>query len=154
YAESNGLDENVAFANAYHYRDYVVSSFNQDKPYNQFIKEQLAGDLMPTDNETLRNERLTATGFLTLGPKLLAEPDKPKMVMDIVDEQIEVTSKAFLGLTVTCARCHNHKFDPIPTQDYYALAGIFKSTRTMQDLGFVSNWMERPLASPDLQAQM
>jgi hypothetical protein len=153
YADSNGLDENVAFANAYHYRDYVVSAFNQDKPYNQFIKEQLAGDLMPTDDENLRSERLTATGFLTLGPKLLAEPDKPKMVMDIVDEQIEVTSKAFLGLTITCARCHNHKFDPIPTKDYYALAGIFKSTKSMASLNTVAMWQERPLPGHDNPAQ-
>jgi len=145
YADSNGLDENVAFANAFRYRDYVIRAFNQDKPYNDFICEQLAGDQMPTDNESLRNDRITATGMLSLGPKLLAEPDKPKMVMDIVDEQIEVTSKAFLGLTVTCARCHNHKFDPIPTKDYYALAGIFKSTKTMASLNTVAMWQERPL---------
>src|SRR5205823_6220078 len=72
----------------------------------------------------------------------------PKMVMDIVDEQIEVTSKAFLGLTVACARCHNHKFDPIPTKDYYALAGIFKSTRTMESLNTVARALEHPLVSP------
>lgn len=148
YSDSNGLDENKAFAHAFRYRDYVVRSFVADKPYNQFIIEQLAGDLLPTTNdEALRNDRLTATGFLVLGPKVLAEQDKPKMVMDIVDEQIEVSTKAFLGMTVACARCHNHKFDPIPTKDYYAIAGIFKSTRTMSDLGFVSNWMERPVAT-------
>ena len=143
YADSNGLDENLAFANAFRYRDYVINAFNKDKPYNQFICEQLAGDLMPTDDADVRAERLTATGFLVMGAKVLAEQDKPKLVMDIADEQIEVTSKAFMGLTVACARCHNHKFDPIPTTDYYALAGIFKSTRTMNNLGFVSNWMER-----------
>ncbi len=152
YADSNGLDENVAFAHAYRYRDYVVKSFNQDKPYNDFVCEQLAGDLMPSDSDEVRNDRLTATGFLSLGPKLLAEPDKPKMVMDIVDEQIEVTSKAFLGLTVTCARCHNHKFDPIPTKDYYALAGIFKSTKTMSSLSTVAMWSERPLHSKEHDA--
>lgn len=148
YADSNGLDENLAFGNAWRYRDYVVKAFNQDKPFNQFITEQLAGDLMPTDDDDLRNERITATGFLSLGPKVLAEQDKPKLVMDIVDEQIEVTSKAFMGLTVACARCHDHKFDPISTRDYYALAGIFKSTRTMRDLGFVSRVHERPLMTP------
>ena len=153
YADSNGLDENVAFANAYRYRDYVVKAFNQDKPYNDFLCEQLAGDLMPGGSDDLRNDRLTATGFLSLGPKLLAEPDKPKMVMDIVDEQIEVTSKAFLGLTVTCARCHNHKFDPIPTKDYYALAGIFKSTKTMASLNTVAMWQERPLQSKRSEAE-
>jgi hypothetical protein len=153
YADSNGLDENVAFARAYLYRDYVIDALNRDKPYDLFLKEQLAGDQMPADDENLRNERLTATGFLTLGPKVLAEPDKEKMVMDIVDEQIEVTSKTFLGLTVACARCHNHKFDPIPTKDYYALAGIFKSTKSMSSLATVAMWQERPLLTKELQAQ-
>jgi hypothetical protein len=153
YADSNGLDENKAFGHAWRYRDYVIAAFNKDKPYDQFIKEQLAGDLMPTNDLSLRNERLTATGFLSLGPKVLAEQDKPKLVMDIIDEQIEVTSKAVMGLTVACARCHDHKFDPIPTRDYYALAGIFKSTKTMANLGFVSEWLERPLIDPDLEAK-
>src|SRR5437764_638737 len=75
------------------------------------------------------------------------------MVMDIVDEQIEVTSKAFMGLTVACARCHNHKFDPIPTADYYALAGIFKSTKTMSNLATVAMWNERPLVTRDLEGR-
>jgi cytochrome c553 len=154
YADSNGLDENLSFGNAWRYRDYVVDSFNHDKPYDVFIREQLAGDLMQTDDEKLRNERMTATAFLSMGPKVLAEPDKPKLAMDIVDEQIEVTSKAFLGLTVACARCHNHKFDPIPTKDYYALAGIFKSTRTMQDLGGVARVLERPLMTAELETQI
>jgi len=152
YADSNGLDENVAFAHAYLYRDYVVKAMNADKPYDDFIMEQLAGDLLPTDDESLRAERLTATGFLTLGAKVLAEPDKDKMLMDIVDEQIEVTSKAFMGLTVTCARCHNHKFDPISTRDYYALAGIFKSTKAMQTLSTVAMWNERPIESKAIEA--
>lgn len=153
YADSNGLDENVAFGNAWRYRDYVIASFNADKPYNQFIKEQIAGDLMPSDNDEVRNARLTATGFLALGAKVLAEPDKPKMVMDIVDEQIETTTKAVMGLTVACARCHDHKFDPISTKDYYALAGIFKSTRTMATLNTVAKVNQRPLASPEVEAQ-
>ncbi len=154
YADSNGLDENKAFAYAYRYRDYVVKAFNQDKPYNTFVQEQLAGDLLPpTSDEDLHNDRITATGFLVMGAKVLAEQDKPKFVMDIVDEQIEVMSKAFLGLTVACARCHDHKFDPIPTKDYYALAGIFKSTKTMKNLGFVSEWNERTLTSHAIEEQ-
>ena len=154
YADSNGLDENIAFANAFRYRDYVINAFNKDKPYDQFTKEQLAGDLLPFSNDDERNEHLVATGFLSLGPKVLAEPDKPKMVMDIVDEQIEVTSKTFLGLTVACARCHDHKFDPIPTKDYYALAGIFKSTRTMETLNTVARCYERPLTTTTAKTQM
>ncbi|QDU22167.1 PSD1 and planctomycete cytochrome C domain-containing protein [Urbifossiella limnaea] len=148
YADSNGLDENTAFGNAWRYRDYVVRAFNTDKPYDRFVLEQLAGDLLPDDAAT-REDRLTATGFLVLGPKLLAEPDKAKMVMDIVDEQIDVAGKAFLGLTVSCARCHDHKFDPIPTRDYYALAGIFKSTKTMATLATVAKAHERPLGPKD-----
>ena len=154
YSDSNGLDENVAFANAFHYRDYVVDSYNKDVPYNQFLTEQLAGDLMPPADQATQNARITATGFLSLGAKVLAEPDKEKLTMDIVDEQIEVTSKAFMGLTVACARCHNHKFDPIPTKDYYALAGIFKSTKTMSSLNTVAMWQERPLVTPQTQAEM
>ena len=153
YADSNGLDENTAFGNAFRYRDYIVNAFNKDKPYDQLVREQLAGDLLPASTDEERNEHLTATGFLSLGPKVLAEPDKPKMVMDIVDEQIEVTSKAFLGLTVACARCHDHKFDPIPTKDYYALAGIFKSTRTMETLNTVARCYERPLVTSADKAQ-
>ncbi|MDX1933416.1 MAG: DUF1549 domain-containing protein [Capsulimonadales bacterium] len=152
YADSNGLDENKAFAYAWRYRDWVVRALNQDKPYDQFLREQLAGDLLESGNdENLRNERLTATGFLTLGAKVLAEQDKPKMVMDIVDEQIDVTARATMGLSIACARCHDHKFDPISTRDYYALAGIFKSTRTMKNLGFVSEWNERSLTTKELE---
>ncbi|HEX4606991.1 MAG TPA: PSD1 and planctomycete cytochrome C domain-containing protein [Urbifossiella sp.] len=148
YADSNGLDENTAFGNAWRYRDYVVRALNADKPYDQFVLEQLAGDLLPATAGPL-DDRLTATGFLVLGPKLLAEPDKAKMVMDIVDEQIDVAGKAFLGLTVACARCHDHKFDPVPTRDYYALAGIFKSTKTMATLATVAKAHERPLGAKD-----
>ena len=155
YADSNGLDENVAFGQAWRYRDYVVESLNRDKPYDQFIQEQIAGDLMESGTDAaLRNERITATGFLTLGPKVLAEPDKPKLAMDIVDEQIDVTSKAVMGLTVSCARCHDHKFDPITTKDYYALAGVFKSTRTMVNLNTVAHIYERKLDSPAIQAEI
>ena len=152
YADSNGLDENIAFGNAWRYRDYVIAAFNKDKPYNEFIKEQIAGDLMPAEDDDIRNERITATGFLSLGAKVLAEPDKPKMLMDIVDEQIDTTSKAVMGITVSCARCHDHKFDPIPTKDYYALAGIFKSTRTMVNLNTVAKVYQRPLASKEVGA--
>jgi hypothetical protein len=145
YADSNGLDENVAQGNAWRYRDYVVSSLNRDKPYDQFILEQLAGDLLPTDDAGLRRERLVATGFLAIGPKVLAEVDEAKMQMDIVDEQIDTVGRALLGLTLGCARCHDHKFDPIDTADYYGLAGIFKSTRTMDSFRKVAIWHENPI---------
>ena len=150
YADSNGLDENTAFANAWRYRDYVIKSFNEDKPYDQFIREQIAGDLLP-DADT-NSDRLTGTGFLVLGPKLLAEPDKQKMKLDIADEQVDTIGKAFLGLTLGCARCHDHKFDPIPTRDYYGLLGIFTSTRTMKNLSTVAAAHERPLPTGESRA--
>ena len=150
YADSNGLDENLAFGYAWRYRDWVTDALNRDLPYDEFLRQQIAGDLMPTDDEAERNRRLVATGFLTLGPKVLAEQDKPKLVMDVIDEQIDVVSKATMGLTISCARCHDHKFDPITTKDYYALAGVFKSTKTMGNLAFVSRWNERPLPSAAL----
>ncbi len=148
YADSNGLDENVAHGNAWRYRDYVIGAFNHDKPFDQFAREQLAGDLLPAENELLRHERLIATGFLALGPKVLAEVDEGKMEMDIVDEQIDTFGRVFLGLTLGCARCHDHKFDPIRADDYYALAGIFQSTRTMENFKKVARWYENPIATP------
>jgi len=148
YADSNGLDENAAHANAWRYRDYVVASFNADKPFDQFLIEQIAGDLLPAKDEARRREQRIATGFLSLGPKVLAEPDKMKMEMDIIDEQIDTLGRALLGLTLGCARCHDHKFDPIPTADYYALAGIFKSTKTMDSLKTIAKWHEHSFATP------
>ncbi len=146
YADSNGLDENVAHGNAWRYRDYVVSSLNADKPYSQFVQEQLAGDLLSGPD---RNERLVATGFLSLGPKVLAEVDETKMEMDIVDEQIDTFGKVFLGLTLGCARCHDHKFDPVTAEDYYALAGIFRSTQTMDSFKKIAKWHEHEIATVD-----
>ena len=151
YADSNGLDENAAHANAWRYRDYVVNAFNADKPYDQFLIEQIAGDRLETNDaqeDARRRELFIATGFLSLGPKVLAEPDKVKMEMDIIDEQIDTLGKALLGLTLGCARCHDHKFDPIPTADYYALAGIFKSTKTMESLKTIAKWHENSVATP------
>src|SRR5262245_24766259 len=149
YADSNGLDENLAYANAYRYRDYVIAAFNRDKPFNRFVMEQIAGDLLPAGSHDQSFEGLIATGFLCLGAKMLAEDDPVKMQMDIIDEQVDTIGRTFLGLTLGCARCHDHKFDPIPTDDYYALAGIFKSTKTMTSFSVVASWQERPLASPE-----
>lgn len=151
YADSNGMDENVAYANAYRYRDYVVDAFNRDLPYDQFVREQLAGDLLGGD-EARAAARITATGFLVIGPKMLAEDDPRKMEMDIVDEQLDTVGRTFLGLTIGCARCHDHKFDPFPTEDYYSLAAIFKSTKTMENFKVVAMWNERPIANQSLAA--
>lgn len=143
YADSNGLDENLVYLNAWRYRDYVINAINADKPINRFIQEQVAGDLIPDAG----NEGVLATGYLSLGAKMLAEDDPVKQELDIVDEQVDTLSKTFLGLTVGCARCHDHKFDPISAKDYYAMAGIFKSTKTMKNFRVVAEWNERPLGS-------
>ena len=148
YADTTAHDGNYIMRFAYRYRDYVVRAFNQDKPYDRFILEQLAGDLLAGDADWRAFlDRMVATGFLVLGPKALAEQDKEKFLFDVADEQIDVTGRTFLGLTLACSRCHDHKFDPIPTADYYSLAAIFKGTRTMADLEFASKWQEWSLMS-------
>tara|TARA_R110002096_G_scaffold206192_7_gene392340 strand:+ start:5064 stop:7586 length:2523 start_codon:yes stop_codon:yes gene_type:complete len=112
------------------YRDYVVRAFNQDKPYDRFLTEQVAGDLLPeSENETAKLDQKVAPAFLAIGPWFDECTDPNKLRLDIIDEQISTLTKAVLGLDFACARCHDHKFDPIPTRDYYALAGIFRSTR-------------------------
>ncbi|CAN5298816.1 hypothetical protein BH10PLA2_BH10PLA2_19180 [soil metagenome] len=145
YADSNGLDENIAHGNAWRYRDYVIDAFNADKPYDRFVLEQVAGDLLPFDTQPARNQNLIATGFLALGPKVLAEPDEKKMELDIVDEQVDTLGRTVMGLTLGCARCHDHKFDPVSTADYYGLAGVFVSTKTMENFTKVARWHENSL---------
>jgi hypothetical protein len=154
YADSNGMDENLAQANAWRYRDWVIRAFNHDMPYDQFVREQIAGDRLPATDRTAEHDHLIATGFLSLGPKMLAEDDPVKMEMDIIDEQVDTIGRTFLGMTLGCARCHDHKFDPITMADYYALAGIFKSTRTMEHCRVVARWFERPLLTPDLECRL
>lgn len=144
YADSNGMDENIAFGNAWRYRDYVVRSFNDNKPFDQFLIEQVAGDLLPHSEDAI-----TATGFLSLGARVLAEPDMQKLEMDIIDEQLDTMGKAFLGMTFGCVRCHDHKFDPVTQEDYYAMAAIFRSTRSLADekMGAIKFWNEHSLAT-------
>jgi cytochrome c553 len=124
YGESAGSTRNVPYPNAWRYRDYVIESFNEDKPYDRFIREQVAGDLLPGAGD----EERIATGFLVLGSRDLNERNNEQYLMDSIDDAIDVTGRAVLGITVSCARCHDHKFDPVPTADYYALAGILKSS--------------------------
>ena len=125
YSDTIGGERNAnrtteyRYPDAWTYRDYVIRAFNEDKPYDQFIKEQLAADLLPDKKEN--DPRLAALGFLTVGERF-------KNVNDIINDRIDTMSKSFLALTVACARCHDHMFDPIPTRDYYALHGVFAST--------------------------
>ena len=130
YAESSGKTANFNYPHAWRYRDYVIAAFNADKPFDRFVKEQLAGDLLPAADDRAKAEQIVATGFLALGPKILNERNGLQFELDVADEQIDVTTQAFLGITAACARCHDHKFDPIPQRDYYALAGVFRSTET------------------------
>jgi hypothetical protein len=135
YGESMGRTRNYPFPFAWKYRDYVISSFNKDKPYDRFVTEQLAGDLLPAKDSRQSDEHHVATGFLALGSMDLNERDREKFKLDVIDDQIDVTGRAFMALTTGCARCHDHKFDPIPTADYYAMAGIFGSTDTLSGYG-------------------
>lgn len=130
FAESTGKELNLTFPHAWRYRDYVIDAFNSDKPYSQFLQEQIAGDLLPVKSDQQWASNLVATGFLALGPKTLTEKNPRQFELDLIDEQIDVTTRVMLGVSVACARCHDHKFDPIPQTDYYALAGIFRSMST------------------------
>lgn len=150
YADSNGLDENLAYANAFRYRDYVISAFNSDKPFDRFTHEQIAGDLLDHRSESEEIDGVIGTGFLALGAKMLAEDDPVKMQMDIIDEQLDTIGKCFMGMTFGCARCHNHKYDPIDLRDYYAMAGIFKSSKTMENHNVVAVWQERPIGTREV----
>lgn len=150
YSDTNGLDENMAYTSAFRYRDYVIQAFNEDKSYTDLIVEQLAGDLLESQEES-DYSKLIAAGFLSIGPKMLACDDQMKMRMDIVDDQVDTTGRAFLGMTMGCARCHDHKFDPISAADYYGMAGIFKSTTTMTNYKVVAKWHEHDLSPPEVK---
>jgi mono/diheme cytochrome c family protein len=146
FAESSGGGRTLLFKDAWRYRDYVIESFNADVPFDQFIREQIAGDLLSATNSAQRRRQLTATAFLALGPTNYEEQDKKQLKFDIIDEQLDTLGKTLLGMTLGCARCHDHKFDPVPTRDYYALAGIFASTRTLFNYtDNVARWVDTPL---------
>ena len=141
FAESSGGGRTLMFPEAWRYRDYVIESLNEDVPYDRFVMQQIAGDLMESSDLQTKRRQITATAFLLLGPTNYEMQDKQTLEMDIVDEQLDTLGKAFLGMTLGCARCHDHKFDPIPTHDYYALAGILKSTKSVIHSN-VSAWNE------------
>jgi hypothetical protein len=143
YAESMTL-RGFVFKEAWRYRDYVIDSFNRDHPFDRFLKEQLAGDLLPSDSIGEERRQRIATTFLVLGNINLEEQDKKQLDMDVVDEQLDTIGKAFLGQTIGCARCHDHKFDPISARDYYAMAGVLRSVQTLEHAN-VSKWLDLPL---------
>lgn len=153
YSESSGRNVNFLYAEAWRYRDYVIAAFNGDKPYDQFIKEQIAGDLLPYRDVRDQAAMITATGFLAIGPKSHDEAEREKFLSDVADEQIDAVTQAMLGLTVACARCHDHKHDPVSQRDYYALAGIFLSSEPLFGTCYqLQNWnfsslIEMPVAA-------
>ncbi|MEM7234738.1 MAG: DUF1553 domain-containing protein, partial [Planctomycetota bacterium] len=154
YGESNGNDglgRNATFPHAWRYRDWTIAALNRDAPYDQFITEQIAGDLLPAANLTERNRQLVATGFLALGAKPAVAMNQ-NFAMDVVDDQIDTVSTAIMALSVACARCHDHKHDPIPTRDYYALAGIFQSTETLWGLAGNEKLTAPPTALHELKS--
>ena len=132
FAETSGHEFDFEKQEAWRYRDYVIRAFNQDLPYDQFVKEQLAGDLLPSPRVTPDGKQLdtpVATGLFGLGEERNGATDLGEVRAEKMDSRIDVFGKAFLGLTIACAKCHDHKFDPIPATDYYALGGIFESTQ-------------------------
>ncbi|MEP7272264.1 MAG: PSD1 and planctomycete cytochrome C domain-containing protein [Acidobacteriota bacterium] len=126
YADTAGDNSDFPVPAAFRYRNYVIKSFNQDKPYDKFVSEQIAGDLLPSASQEDRNEKIIATGYLAMSRRFGSRNKEFNLT---IDDTIDNVGKAFLGLSVSCARCHDHKFDPIPTRDYYALYGIFNSSR-------------------------
>jgi len=146
FAESSGGGRTLLFKDAWRYRDYVIDSFNADVPFDRFIREQLAGDLLPAASPAERRRQIAATALLALGPTNYEEQDKQQLRFDVIDEQLDTLGRAFLGQTIGCARCHDHKFDPVPQRDYYALAGILASTRTLENYtDNVAKWIASPL---------
>ncbi|MEQ8784815.1 MAG: PSD1 and planctomycete cytochrome C domain-containing protein [Pirellulaceae bacterium] len=133
YGETSGGTKNGEWPDAWRYRDYVIRSLNQDKPYDLFVREQIAGDLLESDSESLRTDRIIATGLLAMG----ANKDNSTR-MEIIGEQLDTVGRAVLGVAIGCARCHDHKFDPIPTADFYAMAGILQNAEPKDQTSHVS----------------
>lgn len=154
YADLAGGGGNVIIRDAWRYRDYVLGAFNTDKPYNQFVREQVAGDLLTAESDVERRDQIVATGFLAIGPWSLENYIKGQMLADVVDHQIDKVGRVVLGISLSCARCHDHKSDPVPITDYYALAGIFHSTVTTRQTGpgVWSNIIKTPL--PEFPAEL
>ena len=153
YADNIGLGRRIPSRDTWRYRDWLVQAFNDDKPYDEFVREQVAGDVLPYKDDADRREKVIATGFLAIGPWALVDSDKEQLTMDVVDHQIDTVGRGLLGLTLGCARCHDHKFDPVPTRDYYAMAGIFRSTATLDGrmTGVFSDVLRTPLPETPLE---
>ncbi|MDF1860237.1 MAG: DUF1553 domain-containing protein [Verrucomicrobiales bacterium] len=151
YADSSGGGRAMPLHEAWRFRDFVIDAFREDRPLDELIVSHIAGDLLPYETLEERSRNLTATGFLVLGPHNYENQNKAELEFEIVDEQLDTISRSFLGQSFGCARCHDHKFDPIPTRDYYAMAGIFLSTNFVTHAN-VSKWHTEPIP-PTKEAQ-
>ena len=136
YADMMGTSNNVYAEHAWRYRDYLIEAFHKDKPFDRFVREQIAGDLLAANSPQERAENLTASGFLMVGDVEIVEPDKAKLEADHIDTQVAKIGTAFLGMTLHCARCHDHKFDPIALPDYYGIAGMLRSSPSTHKIPF------------------
>jgi hypothetical protein len=136
YADMMGTSNDVFAEHSWRYRDYVIDAIANDKPFDRFIREQIAGDLLPAGSIPEHAENITATGFLMVGDVEIVEPEKAKMEADHVDTQVSKIGAAFLGMTLGCARCHDHKFDPIGLNDYYGIAGMLRSSPSTHKVPF------------------
>ena len=154
YADMIGTSNNVFAEHAWRYRDYLIESFNKDKPIDRFICEQIAGDLLPASSAPERAENITATGFLMVGDVEIVEPDKAKMEADHIDTQVSKIGTVFMGMTYGCARCHDHKFDPIGLEDYYAIAGMLRSSPSTHKIPFGVWSMLNSTELPELPEQL
>jgi hypothetical protein len=150
YADSVGRTWNAPFVYAWRYRDWVIDAFNSDKPYNRFIAEQIAGDLLPANSVDQRREQVIATGFLTLGSLAINMGGSEQFVLDQVDDQIDVITRGFLAMSIACARCHDHKYDPVAQMDYYAMAGIFYSSWTYSGTPHMSDHAGYGYVDPEM----
>lgn len=136
YADMMGTSNNVFAEHAWRYRDYLIEAYHKDKPFDRFVREQIAGDLLPAESPTERAENITATGFLMVGDVEIVEPDKAKLEADHIDTQVNKIGMAFLGMTLGCVRCHDHKFDPLELSDYYGIAGMLRSSPSTHKIPF------------------
>jgi hypothetical protein len=154
YADMVGTSNNVFAEHAWRYRDYLVDAFNKDKPFDCFVREQIAGDLLPTESSEGQAEYITATGFLMLGDVEIVEPDKLKMEADHIDTQVNKIGTVFMGMTLGCVRCHDHKFDPIALTDYYGIAGMLRSSPSTHKIPFGVWSMLNSTALPETPKQL
>lgn len=160
YADLGVAGPDPSYEDGWRYRDYVIQSLNEDKPYDSFVREQLAGDLLPAEDDEQSRQQLVGTGFLVVGNPYVLEIRRPKLLIDVADDQVDVTSRVFLGLSVSCARCHDHKSEPISMRDYYSMAGIFLSTATLAESTTddprraPGRWQARSLATPEQRREL